>query len=502
MRVLFAASEVYPHAKSGGLADVITALSSELCWLGYDARLVLPAYPQLVDAFLPIAPPTEARRINPHTSYTMQLGKLENVTAPVWLVFSERVFSTSRTLYPGNRLNLFHRFSMLSHAAASVAAGRNGIGWKADILHAHDWHAGLAFNYLDREDGADIGRVFSIHNIAFQGAYPRSFADLLERPETDFDFRGAPHSGRLCFMKEALLHADKIATVSENYATEITGPQFGFGFESILSARKRDLSGITNGVDYRVWHPEQDHYLPICTSSFGAAEKSALKKLLQQRAGFPIDGDKILCTFTNRLTHQKMIDVILDAITASNTTDFQFLFHGVGEKRFEDRLRQLQSERPHCVHYLEGFREETEHLMLAGADLCLSPSRFEPCGLNPLYGMRYGAIPFVTRVGGFVDNIHDVFAADGEKNGTGIYLEDLSADAFLRGLGAVSDLYADKERWRKIVDRAKRSHFSWRNAAESYLAMYQRALRKRRSVLTLGEDIRETAYFDQHRKVG
>ncbi len=479
MKVLFAASELYPVAKTGGLGDVAHALPCGLHRLGKDIRLVLPGYPQVLDS-LRNWQAEETVYLSAGLTYQPLLGRIDDIPFPVWVVRADRIYRTTSDLYPADPLNRFHRFLTLSHASAHLAAGGSRTGWRPDVLHANDWHTGMAFNMLDALSCDDVARVFSLHNIAFAGDFPLSYAALF-LSETG-PLRGTLYRkwDKVSFLEEAFIAADKIVTVSPRYAEEITGPEFGFGFETLLRRRRRDLSGILNGVDYGVWHPEQDPALPFPGASFGGDDKRAAKRLIQQRFGLPLRPDSVLCSFTNRLTHQKMIDVVMAAAERLAGTRFQFVFHGMGEPQYQDHLKALSGRYPEAIAYVPGFNETLEHMMLAGADLCLSPSRFEPCGLNALYAMRYGAVPVVCPVGGFRDTIRNEFSVKQKATGNGFYMDGETGADLADVLIRIERLMDDGPYWSQLVDTVKRQHFSWRHAAQRYVALYTAAIEARR----------------------
>lgn len=477
MKILFAASEVYPFAKTGGLADVVASLTNELCRLGHDVKLLLPGYPQLHEQFKTDFKEKSPFPLGQLSSYELSVGKLPNLNADVVLVESERAYGKSRQLYSGTKLNQFVQYLLLSHAAARVTAGR-GFNWHPDVIHANDWHSGLAFNFMEHFGVRDVARVFSVHNIAFPGKFPLSYWSLIG--DNIGELAGGKFLGNneFSFLEEALLLADKVNTVSESYSEEIQGPVFGFGFEDILTKRHRDLHGILNGVDYGVWHPEQDRHLPLKSSSYGPEEKARIKTIVQQRFGLPQNPDALLCSFTNRLTHQKMVDIVTRAVERADREKFQFVFHGNGQDEFVAAVSHISSKSN--VSYLPGFKEATEHQLLAGADVCLSPSRFEPCGLNALYAMRYGALPLVRPVGGYRDTVKDIFSNDaGAGRGNGFYAPAESVEGLHHALERIYSVYQDKREWNQFVDNAKRENFSWSESGRRYVNLYNLALRKK-----------------------
>lgn len=477
MKILFAASEVYPLAKTGGLGDVVSALTNELSLMGHDVSLVLPGYQPLIDNLVVESVHRPAVPFERIADYDLLAGRLPGIAARVLLVRSDRLFQPDDGLYGGRQFSVFLRFLVLSHAAAAIAADQFDLNWSPDILHANDWHTGLAFNFLDSMGNHEVARVFTIHNIAFSGRFPLSYWRLID--DSCDSLKGTLNrlDNEFSFLEEALIRADKINTVSPTYAKELCTRELGFGFEKLLRSRRSDLSGILNGVDYKVWHPEQDPHLPNTELGFSENEKASLKQNAQHLANLPADAGKILCTFTNRLTHQKMIDVVIDAIHSGALSDFQFIFHGQGDTDYENAVRSIA----HLsnVSYLPGFSEATEHQLLAGADICLSPSRFEPCGLNALYAMRYGAVPVVRATGGYCDTVKDLFKANPTEIGNGFVLPASSSAALISTLHRIQSFYRQSTVWQAIVERIKNMHFAWSDSATQYLTLYDLARRQR-----------------------
>ncbi len=484
MKIAFTASELYPYAKTGGLADVISSLANELVSLEQDVCLILPGYPALRAALEKRANDSCSISLGNATRYKLEYGVLPKINANVCLVVCDRVYGSDAKLYSTSPFNEFLRYLMLSHAAAYVASGSAYPDWKADILHAHDWHAGLAFHFLDQIQHEKIARVFTIHNLAFAGTFPNSYWKFVS--EYLGELSGRHYENEISFLEEALISADKINTVSENYATEIQTERFGFGFSKLLQSRNRDLVGILNGVDYQVWHPEIDEHLPLRSYYFDHEEKAYQKSLLQQELGLSTDHNKILCTFTNRFAHQKMIDIIIESCETLDLDRFQFVFHGQGQEEYEVGVKNLAKKYSKSIRYIEGFNEETEHILLSASDVCLSLSRFEPCGLNALYAMRYGALPLVRPIGGFIDTVENIFEAKGAASGTGFFCPTESKEGVVDSLERIASLYKSKSLWRALVDNAKNQNFSWQKSAYRYLQLYKMATRKRTMIEELG----------------
>jgi len=475
MRVLFIASEVFPLIKTGGLADVAAALPAALCERGIEVRILTPAYPT---ALQNAHEPQEIMRLGKVLGSETRIleAGVRGSGARILLVDSPAVFGRTGGLYlddqgcewPDND----RRFALLSHAAARIASGSEGV-WCPDILHANDWHAGLTPLLVKTSSALPKPTVLTIHNLAYQGLFSLDAAEHLAIPG-----EAAPSLefyGRLSFIKAGIAWADAITTVSPNYAAEILTPEFGCGLDGLLRERSHILQGIMNGVDYRVWDPSHDPHLPHPYSIADLAPKAACKTALQHELGLDVKDGALLIGFVSRIVHQKMPDLVLETLGALVERGMQFALIGEGDRQYEDAFRSLQLRFPGRVAVHIGYRENLAHRLIAGADVLLHPARFEPCGLVPLYAMRYGTPPVTCQTGGTVDSVEN-FSPAAVKNGTatGFCLDAPDAAGLIACLERVRQVYRQPVTWRKLQTNAMRRNFSWDNSAKAYDDLYHK----------------------------
>src|SRR3954452_1133361 len=476
MRVLHAAAELFPWVKTGGLGDVIAALPPALAALDIDVRLVLPGF----TAFLDALPLTEIARLRtPFAAERVRiaLAELPDSGVRAYLVDHPAFYDRPGSPYadPDGRdwPDNHRRFALLGWAAAALAQGADP-KWRPDILHAHDWHAGLAPAYL-RAVGAPVPSVFTVHNLAYQGFFPAAgFADLA-LPPGFFSIDGVEFYGGVSFLKAGLFYADRLTTVSPTYAREIQTPAFGNGLDGLLRSRAGVLSGILNGVDPKIWSPENDALLP---RRYGiddaAAGKAAAKAALQRRLGLAVEPEALLFGGVTRLSSQKGLDLLLAALPALIAEGAQLALLGSGDAALEAGFAAAAAAHPGRAGIVVGYDEALSHLVMAGADSVLVPSRFEPCGLTQLYALRYGALPLVRRTGGLADTVVDANAVTlAEGAATGFVFDDESPDALLGAAQRAAALYADRGAWQRVMRQAMTGDFSWEASARQYLALYR-----------------------------
>ena len=481
MRLLHTAAEVFPLVKTGGLADVVAALPQALAGLGEDVRLLLPGLPALCEH---LSAAEEVATLGPcfgAARVRLLRGRLPAIGLDVYLVEAPMLYArpggpyaaADGTQWPDN----LQRYGLLGWIAGQVAAGDLDPDWKPQVVHAHDWHAALACAYLRAHPGHGVGSVYTIHNLAFQGLYPREDLALLGLPGAFLSPAGLEYHGQLSFMKAGLKFADRITTVSPGYAREIATPEFGHGLDGVIRAREAVVSGILNGIDQAVWNPAQDPALAQPFDPHGLDGKAACKAALQAEAGLARQADGPLLAMVSRLSAQKGIDLVLQALPALLEMGCQVLVQGSGEPALESALRDAAAAHPGRVAAFIGYDEARAHRIVAGADAVLMPSRFEPCGLTQLYGMRYGTVPVVRRVGGLGDSVvdsHDATRRTGVA--TGFVFEEATATALA---GAVSRLLAcwrEPPAWRALQQAAMAQDFGWSGPARQYQALYRELL--------------------------
>jgi starch synthase len=477
-RVLFVASEAFPLAKTGGLADVCGALPVNLAALGVDIRVMVPGYPAALAAAL------DQRLL---ADLSGVLGEEARLVAarmpvsdlPVILFDCPRLFSRAGGLYqdedghdwPDNH----QRFSTFCRAAAEVALGRARLSWRPTVVHAHDWHTGPLMALLRLAAAPRPRTVFTIHNLAFQGNFPLDSFGQVGLPRETLSPEGIEFFGQISFLKAGIRYSDRLTTVSPNYAREILTPEHGCGLDGLLRLRATDLTGILNGVDYDTWDPASDAALPQCYSPEDLSGKTACRSALREELGLRRDTDAPLMIYVNRLTHQKMADVVLEALPRLVANGMQLVVHGEGQREFEDAFTAAARHHPRQVAVRLGYREALAHRMTAAADLSLTASRFEPCGLTTMYAMRYGALPVTRAVGGMADTVQDADFAAGDEPGTGFLFGDPDAQSLVACAERAAARYQRRTIWLPLQRQAMRRDFRWERSAQRYLELYAAA---------------------------
>ena len=478
MRVLYVASEVYPLVKTGGLADVTAALPPALLARGVDVRLLLPGLPA-IRAGLPrrravadFGAAFGAARI------TVERGVMADSEVPAYVLDAPQLYDRPGGPYGGpdgrDWPDNHRRFALFGWAAARFADGAADGGWRPDIIHAHDWHAGLAPAYLAARGGYRAASVFTVHNLAYQGLFPADRFAELGLPAEFFAINGVEFHGQLSFMKAGLYYADRLTTVSPTYAGEIQAPEQGCGLDGLLLSRRGALSGILNGVDYRIWDPAVDPLLPAPYGPADLAGKAVDKAALQKSLGLAPRPDALLFGVVSRLTAQKGIDLVLGALGEIVRQGGQLVLLGSGDAALEQPLTAFAAAHPAAAAVRIGYDEEFAHRIFGGADIILVPSRFEPCGLTQLYGLRYGTLPLVRQVGGLADTVVDADAAAlAAGTATGFAFREASAGALLGAASRALALHRRPAAWARLQRQAMSRDFGWPAAAARYLALYR-----------------------------
>jgi len=472
-KILFVTSEAHPLIKTGGLADVSGSLPKALAELSQDVRILLPNYQALKIQGQP-------KLISTLKVDNCQVEILETLlpdsNIPVWLVDYPEYFDL-----PGNPYNdaqgqawpnNAQRFALFCRIAVEIAMNRAQLDWQPDIVHCNDWQTGLVPALLSLEKNRPAS-VFTIHNMAYQGIFPAADVISLNLPGQLWNPDGLEFYDMLSFIKGGIVYADHISTVSPTYALEIQTPEFGCGLEGLLSHRKAALSGIINGIDLEQWNPARDPYLDHHYQSKTLADKQANKTALQQQLGLPVDSYVPLLGLISRLVAQKGIDLILECLPELLEMPIQLVFLGAGDSAFEQQLQTQADLHPEKIALSLGYDERLAHLIEAGADIFLMPSRFEPCGLNQMYSQRYGTIPIVRKTGGLADTVTDSLPHSiADKTASGISFNEASPGSLLEAIKRCLLLYNQPSTWKKIQTNAMRKDFSWRQSAEKYLQLY------------------------------
>jgi starch synthase len=484
MNVLHVAAEVYPLVKTGGLADVVAALPPALQAAGADVRLLLPGYPAVLDGLGDLQPVcTLAGPVFGATRVRLLLGRLGDT--PAYALDAPYRYRRGAGPYQDaggvDWSDNLPRFALLGWAAAQLAAGELDTGWTPDVLHAHDWHAGLACAYVDAHAPTRAATVFTVHNLAFQGRFPLDDFHLLGLPARYARPEGIEFHRELSFMKAGLQLADHVTTVSPGYAREIATPEFGCGMEGVIRSRGEAVSGILNGIDTALWNPATDAHIDVAYNAADPGGKPACKRALQRDVGLAEQADALLVCIVSRLTGQKGLDLVLGALPALLQAGGQLVVQGAGEPALEHALREAAQANPGRVAVRIAYDEAMAHRLIAGADAIAVPSRFEPCGLTQLYGLRYGALPIVRRVGGLADTVTDADASALQQGrATGFVFDDADADALADAFRRAAALYREPGRWQAVMATAMQRDNSWQQAAADYLAVYRRAIAARR----------------------
>ncbi len=475
MKILFITSELYPLVKTGGLADVAGSLPQALRDLDQDVRVLLPAYGKIKEHLPTAAPIAEMHLLGQPTR--LLAANAPGSDIPLWLLDAPKWFDRPGNPYLQHDGTPWHdndeRFGALCWAGVHLALNQAGLDWQPDIVHCNDWQSGLVPALLSLRDERPA-TVFTIHNLAYQGVFPKSSLSKLELPADLWTPEGLEFHDQLSFIKGGLVFSDRINTVSPTYAREIQTPRFGCGLEGLLRHRSGRLSGILNGIDTDKWNPENDRLIPQNYDAKSLDKKSVNKRALQERFGLPIE-EKILMAFIGRLVPQKGIDLILKALPTLLEHPFQMVFLGSGSSDYEHSLVYWSRRHPDQVAVHIGYDEALSHLVEAGADMFLMPSKFEPCGLNQMFSQRYGTVPIVHRTGGLADTVEDAIPPQ-LKKATGISFDLTEAGALLEALKRAWLLYERPAAWRQLQRSAMAKDFSWHRSAREYCKLYQQAL--------------------------
>lgn len=476
-KILFVTSEAHPLIKTGGLADVSGSLPKALAELSQQVRILLPRYHNIA---IPEHSEPLCRLTLDDKAVNIFQTQLDDSGIIVWLIDCPQFFGA-----PGNPYvdehgqpwdNIAERYALFCRIAVEVAMNRTHMDWKPDLVHCNDWQSGLVPAFLSQEQDRPA-TVFTIHNLAYQGTFPKKTFQKLNIPNYFWNPNGLEYYKSLSFIKGGLAYADQITTVSPTYAREIQTPEFGYGLEGLLSFRNDALSGIVNGIDYQQWNPETDPSIKQNFNAEGLAGKQANKQALQQQFGLPVDKNIPLLCLISRLVEQKGIDLLIENLPAIIKMNVQFILLGAGAKEYENFLSKLAENFPDKVAITIGYDEPLAHQIEAGADIFLMPSKFEPCGLNQMYSQRYGTIPIVRRTGGLADTVTDAMPETiADKTASGIVFDQAEPGALLEAIKRALLIYANKRVWKQLQRTAMQRDFSWQISAKKYLDLYERMI--------------------------
>jgi starch synthase len=483
LRILFATPECAPLVKTGGLADVSAALPATLATLGVDARVLLPGYRQALaqlpergeiarfaaSAVLPASRLLQGRMASGVPLYLLDCPELYDRPGGPYQDEDGRDWSDNAL-----------RFGLLSRAAALLASGTSPLDWQPHVLHCNEWQTGLAPAFLRYTAGPRAATVQTIHNLAFQGIFEPELVAALGLPPESFSTDGIEYYGKLGFLKAGLQFADAITTVSPGYALEIQSEALGFGLQGLLATRKDSLYGILNGIDTDLWNPATD---PLIASRYDAdtlAAKAGNKRALRQRLGLAPAPDQPLFAVISRLTEQKGLDWLLEIAPRLLALPAQLALLGGGEPALERGFLALAQRHPGQASATIDFDEALAHLIEAGADAFLMPSRFEPCGMNQMYSQRYGTPPIVRATGGLADTVVDSTVATlADGSASGFVFQRPSATALLAAVERAARVWRDRPAWRALQRNGMARDFGWETSARRYAAIYVRLAKNR-----------------------
>lgn len=482
--VLFVSPEIPPWMKSGGLGDVTAALPPALRAIGVDVRVLVPGYPAVLSALgdritvadipMPGGALPAARLLacdDPDRTEEVEPAPLLVIDAPAAYMRPGGAYLDPQGAdWTDNPL----RFGLLSKVAALIGAGATRYGWRPDIVHCNDWPTGLAPAYAQFMDGPRPGYVLTIHNLAYQGLFPAQTLSALDLPPQAFTVDGVEYYGKISFLKAGLFYADRLVAVSPRYAEEIQTEEAGCGLQGLLRQRAAQLTGILNGIDTTAWNPATDEHIAHHYDADRLDQKQENKRALQRELGLDEELDIPLLGVVSRLTSQKGLDLLAQIMPALLATPVQLALLGSGDSELEESFRALAASAPRRAAVRIAFDEGLAHRIEAGADIFIMPSRFEPCGLNQLYSLRYGTLPVARETGGLADTVVDLnpnTLRAGTANGF-TFVDDDSPSlqyAIERALTA----WRDKPLWRSLQRRAMTEDYSWRRSAQRYRAVYE-----------------------------
>ncbi|NBW49424.1 MAG: glycogen synthase GlgA [Betaproteobacteria bacterium] len=489
MRILQVSAEIFPLLKTGGLADIAGALPAALHEAGCDVRVLLPGFPAIVEGL---------RNPSPVGAFVMPWGEMVEIVygdlpalargdmqQGAYVLMAPGLYERPGNPYEDANKQPYgdnhRRFAALGQASAHLAHGMDSL-WRAQLVHSHDWHAGLASAYLKlwADRGATrVPSVFTVHNLAYQGVFgPQYFGDL-GLPGEAFHVQGMEFHGQLSFMKAGLFYASHITTVSPTYAREIQTPEQGCGLDGLLMARREALSGILNAVDDTVWNPTSDALLEQNFDARHMAGKAINKAMLQGTMGLGLEPDAPLFAVVSRLTEQKGLPLVLAGLDEIVSRGGQLLVLGSGDTWLEQAFTERAKTHAGRVAVKLGYDESFAHRVFAGSDVTLVPSRFEPCGLTQMYGLKYGSLPLVRRVGGLADTVVDSDLETLEdRTATGFVFDAFDETAYRKAVRRAFALYHRKAEWNRVRQTGMKLAFDWATAAGHYTHLYQRLIQE------------------------
>jgi len=481
LRVLFVSSEAYPLIKTGGLADVSGSLPTTLKQSGVDIKLLIPGFPAVLEK-------VENQyslgniKVFSHLSCEILVGNMPNSKLEVLVIKNSGLYERDGGPYINSLFQDWDdnplRFGVLSKVA-SILSGKNQLwDWQPEIVHCNDWQTGLAPYYIKQNITAKAKTVLSIHNLAFQGNFDPHWVSRLELNPYHFQLQGYEFYGQLSFLKAGIFYADQLSTVSPNYAKEIQTEAFGFGLQGLLQIRKNEITGILNGIDLNEWNPQTDAYLPYTYNEKQLAGKAKVKAHLQKTSHLEVSSQIPVLGIVSRLTYQKGLDILIEIMPELIKLNCQIVILGSGDKSFEASFSAFAKQYPKQVSVTIGYNEALSHLVMAGSDIFIMPSRFEPCGLNQLYGLRYGTPPIVTNTGGLADSICNTTLDTILSNeATGFVIESVNQVSLLVTIKHALSVWKDKNIWKRIQINGMKKEIGWEHSANTYIKLYDKLLK-------------------------
>jgi len=468
LKILFACSEAYPLIKTGGLADVAFGLTRALHELGQDIKIILPAYKQILednDTKL-----VSEFSLGEHDVRLIEL-KMPHSGVTVWLVDIPELYYRNGGPYaasdgvdwPDNA----ERFSTFSKVVSEIALGNIDLNWQPNVIHCNDWQTGLVPAYLSLDENSPAS-IFTIHNLAYLGLFSHQKFKHLQLPEDWWAWNMMEFHNHFSFIKGGLVFADQISTVSPTYAEEIKTTEFGYGMEGLLNYRSHLLTGILNGVDYEQWNPAVDPLIPKHFDSDNLSGKQNNKRELQQLFELPQDDSAFLIGIVGRMVEQKGYDLLLQILDKVLERNIQITMLGTGDLSIESALFNCMDKHPNKFSVNIGYDEATAHLIEAGSDAFLMPSKFEPCGLNQFYSLKYGSVPIVSNIGGLSDSVTDK---------TGFKFESGNATDLLSAIESAFQLFNQPEKWQNLMQNGMNQDYSWKKSAKTYISLYHKSIK-------------------------
>ncbi|MEO5572931.1 MAG: glycogen synthase GlgA [Gammaproteobacteria bacterium] len=481
-KILYACSELHPLIKTGGLGDVAGYLPVALKGLRQDICVVMPAYREVLARAGELTAVAQLIIPGAQAPVTVLEGRVPGTQIKLYLIDAPEYFDRPGGPYAGPEgydwPDNAARFCVFARAVVSLALDRAGLNWRPDLVHCNDWQTGLVPALLAQESKRPA-TLFTIHNLAYQGLFSWAHFQSLGLPPQLWSTEAMEFYGQFSFIKGGLIFADRLNTVSPRYAQEIRTPEFGYGLEGLLNHRAAKLSGILNGVDYSLWDPRHDPYIAQNYNSLTLKLKAHNKADLQRRFALTEVKGLPLIAYVGRLVEQKGMDLLVKILPELMRYPIQIAVVGSGKKALEQTLIQCAAAYPGRMGVYIGYQEELAHCIEAGADMFIMPSRFEPCGLNQIYSLRYGTIPIVRRTGGLADTIVDT-TPESMKSGaaTGFMFDEPTPHALLAALLRAIGYFSSSHKWRALAKQGMQQDFGWQKSAQQYISLYQQIIKE------------------------